>query len=119
MDEQLRVGPPEHNNSVLIYLLFAEPRRVEIVADQGHQHMVSAAQWETICRTMESPLARGAFEAGLTEGINLIGDLCCAELPAADMGENEQPDRRCWVWLPTSVTNPRSFRRACAFGYAD
>ncbi len=88
---QLRVWDTEHNNGVLIYLLFAE-RDVEIVADRGFNTRVSAAQWETICRTMEARFGKGEFEAGLTEGINLIGDLL-REHFAADMGENEQPDR--------------------------
>ena len=88
---KLRVWDTEHNNGVLIYLLFAE-RDVEIVADRGINTRVSAAQWEAICRTMESRFGKGAFEAGLTEGINLIGDLL-REHFAADMGENEQPDR--------------------------
>jgi len=41
---------------------------------------------------MEARFGKGEFEAGLTEGINLIGDLL-REHFAADMGENEQPDR--------------------------
>ncbi len=88
---QLRVWDTEHNNGVLIYRLFAE-RDVEIVADRGFNTRVSAAQWEAICRTMEARFGKGEFEAGLTEGINLIGDLL-REHFAADMGENEQPDR--------------------------
>ncbi len=88
---QLRVWDTEHNNGVLIYLLFAE-RDVEIVADRGFNTRVSAAQWEAICRTMEARFGKGEFEAGLTEGINLIGDLQ-REHFSADMGENEQPDR--------------------------
>lgn len=91
MFAKLRVWDTEHNNGVLIYLLFAE-RDVEIVADRGFNTRVSAAQWEAICRTMEARFGKGEFEAGLTEGINLIGDLL-REHFAADMGENEQPDR--------------------------
>lgn len=88
---QLRVWDTEHNNGVLIYLLFAE-RDVEIVADRGFNNRIAAAQWEAICRTMEARFVKGEFEAGLTEGINTIGDLLREHFPA-DMGENEQSDR--------------------------
>jgi uncharacterized membrane protein len=88
---QLRVWDTEHNNGVLIYLLFAE-RDVEIVADRGFNQRVTAEQWEAICRTMEARFVKGDFEAGLTEGINTIGDLLREHFPA-DMGQNEQADR--------------------------
>lgn len=88
---QLHVWDTEHNNGVLIYLLFAE-RKVEIVADRGFNHYVTTAQWQAICHAMERHFADGAFEAGLVEGINAIGDLQRQHF-AADMGENEQPDR--------------------------
>ncbi len=88
---QLRVWDTEHNNGVLIYLLFAE-RDVEILADRGVNACVTAAQWESICRSMEARFVKGEFEAGLIEGINLIGELL-REHFAADMGKNEQPDR--------------------------
>ena len=88
---QLRVWDTEHNNGVLIYLLFAE-RDVEIVADRGFNTRVTAAQWETICRAMEARFVKSEFEAGLTEGINAIGELL-REHFSAEMGTNELPDR--------------------------
>jgi uncharacterized membrane protein len=88
---QLRVWDTEHNNGVLIYLLFAE-RDVEIVADRGFNKRITPEQWETICRTMEARFVKSDFEAGLTEGINTIGDLLREHFPA-EMGGNEQPDR--------------------------
>jgi uncharacterized membrane protein len=88
---QLHTWDTEHNNGVLIYLLFAE-RDVEIVADRGFNARVTAAQWESICKTMESRFAKNEFEAGITEGINTIGDLL-REHFASDMGRNEQSDR--------------------------
>jgi uncharacterized membrane protein len=87
----MRVWDTEHNNGVLIYLLFAE-RDVEILADRGFNKKVSAAQWEAICKTMEANFREGRFEEGIVEGVNAIGDLL-REYFAADMGKNEQPDR--------------------------
>ena len=88
---QLRVWDTERNNGVLIYLLFAE-RDVEIVADRGFNTRITGAQWEAICRSMEARFVKGEFEAGLTEGVNTIGDLLREHFPA-DMAGNEQPDR--------------------------
>lgn len=88
---QLRVWDTEHNNGVLVYLLFAE-RDVEIVADRGFNHRVSAAQWEAICRMMEAHFMKSEFEVGLTQGIGAIGDVLREHFPA-EMGENEQADR--------------------------
>ena len=88
---QLRVWDTEHNNGVLLYLLFAE-RRVEIVADRGFNKLVTQAQWDAICRALEKHFGNGAFEAGLSEGIAAIGELQ-REYFAADMGPNEQSDR--------------------------
>lgn len=88
---ELRVWDTEHNNGVLIYLLFAE-RDVEIIADRGFNRRITPEQWETLCRSMEARFAKGEFEAGLTEGINAIGDLLRDVFPA-EMAGNEQSDR--------------------------
>jgi uncharacterized membrane protein len=88
---QLHVWDTEHNNGVLIYLLFAE-RDVEIVADRGFNTRVSGEQWETICRMMEAHFVKSEFEVGLTRGISAIGELLREHFPA-DMGKNEQADR--------------------------
>jgi uncharacterized membrane protein len=87
----LRVWDTEHNNGVLIYLLFAE-HDVEILADRGFNDKVSAAQWEAICQLMESNFREGRFDNGLAEGVAAIGDLLRQHFPA-DMGKNEQSDR--------------------------
>jgi uncharacterized membrane protein len=87
----MRVWDTEHNNGVLIYLLFAE-RDVEILADRGFNGKVSAEQWEAICRTMEAHFREGRFDQGTAEGVAAIGDLLRQHF-AADMGKNEQPDR--------------------------
>ncbi len=88
---QLHVWDTEHNNGVLIYLLFAE-KRVEIVADRGLNAAVKQAQWDTICRHMEASFSGGQYERGLADGINAIGGLLREHFPA-DANQNEQPDR--------------------------
>jgi uncharacterized membrane protein len=87
----LRVWDTEHNNGVLIYLLFAE-HDVEILADRGFNGKVSSAQWEAICQLMESNFREGRFDNGLAEGVNAIGELMREYFPA-DINKNEQSDR--------------------------
>ena len=86
----LRVWDTQHNNGVLIYLLFAD-RDVEIVADRGiHQHV--GEDWAAICRRMEQRFGRGEFEAGVLEGIAAVGDHLQRHFPRRQRGPNELPD---------------------------
>lgn len=89
---QLRVWDTEQNNGVLIYLLLAD-RDVEIVADRGLNSLVAAAEWEAICQAMEADFRRGAFEAGVRQGIRSIGELLARHFPPPADNRNELPDR--------------------------
>src|ERR687891_2154184 len=56
----LRIWDTAHNNGVLIYLLLAD-RDVEIVADRGIDAKVGTANWEKICKAMETDFRAGDF----------------------------------------------------------
>lgn len=86
----LRVWDTEHNNGVLIYLLLAD-RDVEIVADRGIHARVSACEWETICREMESEFRRGRFEAGAVGGVRTVTELLARHFPATRFQGDELP----------------------------
>lgn len=64
----LGVWDTEENNGVLIYVLLAD-RDVEIVADRGLNKRITAAEWESVCRSMETHFRNGDFEAGSLAGI--------------------------------------------------
>jgi uncharacterized membrane protein len=87
---QLGVWDTEHNNGVLIYLLWAD-HGVEIVADRGFNGRVSAAEWAAVCRAMELDLARGDCQSAVTLAIRATGDLIALHFPTPD--GNELPDR--------------------------
>ncbi len=90
---ELRVWDTEANNGVLIYLLLAD-RDVEILADRGLDAKVAQGEWESICREMEGSFRRGAFEAGVLEGLAHVDALLRMHFPLAE-GEanpNELPD---------------------------
>lgn len=89
---QLRVWDTEENNGVLIYLLLAD-RDIEIVADRGIHAKVSGAEWEQICRRMESALARGEFEPAILAGIGEVSRLLARYYPPRPGGRNELPDK--------------------------
>jgi uncharacterized membrane protein len=90
----LGVWDTEANNGVLIYLLLAD-RDVEIVADRGYNGKVSAAEWSTVCETMERDLRAGKFEAAAIDGVRETGRLVARHFPAPAGGrdQDELPNR--------------------------
>ena len=68
---KLRVWDTEHNNGVLIYLLFAE-HKIEIVADRGLNARVRDGDWQRIVERMREPLHAGRFEDGLNIAIDEV-----------------------------------------------
>lgn len=89
---QLRVWDTEHNNGVLIYVLFAD-RAVEIVADRGvGGERVAPREWHAVCRQMEAAFKNGQFEQGAVAGVHGIADVLARHAPGLRSGNNEQPD---------------------------
>jgi uncharacterized membrane protein len=89
---ELRVWDTEENNGVLIYLLLAD-HDIEIVADRGINAKVSAAEWEQICRRMESAMARGEFGPAILAGIEEISQLLARYYPPRPGDRNELPNK--------------------------
>ena len=63
----LRVWDTEHNNGVLIYVLHAE-HAVEIVADRGLARCVPQADWDALCRQVETQFRAGRSRCGRAGG---------------------------------------------------
>jgi uncharacterized membrane protein YgcG len=89
---QLRVWDTEENNGVLLYLLLAD-HDIEIVADRGFNTKVTPAEWEQICRGMESALARGEFAQAIIAGIEDVSRLLARYYPPRPGGRNELADK--------------------------
>lgn len=77
---RLRVWDTAANNGVLLYLLLAD-HRIEIVADRGLDHLVSAEQWRGVCQLMEERLRAGEPEAAVLRGIAAVTDLLATHYP--------------------------------------
>jgi uncharacterized membrane protein len=90
---KLRVWDTEHNNGVLIYLLLAE-HRIEVVADRGFNHRVTAAQWDGLAGGMAAAFKSGQVEQGLSAAIDAVGTWMRQHFPLAegDNRRNELPD---------------------------
>ncbi len=88
----LRVWDTKQSNGVLIYLLLAD-RDVEIVADRGFNDKVHQAEWETICRVMETEFRAGNFEGGVLKGVTAVTQLLAKNFPPGGAHRNELPDK--------------------------
>lgn len=88
----LRVWDTEHNNGVLIYVLHAE-HAVEIVADRGLARCVPQADWDAICRQVETQFRAGQHAAGALTAIDGAAQLLERHFPTRSGGRNELPDQ--------------------------
>ncbi len=88
---QLGVWDTEGNNGVLIYVLMAD-HAVEIVADRAIAARIAQADWEAVCREMESHFRAGRFAEGAAAGIAGVGRLLAAHFPGQGSDRDEQPD---------------------------
>ena len=87
----LHVWDTEQNNGVLIYLLLAD-RDVEIVADRGIHSKVGDAQWEAICRSMETACGEGRYSDAVIAGIEAVAEKLALHFPPSGEPRNELPD---------------------------
>jgi len=90
---KLRVWDTEHNNGVLIYLLLVE-HRIEIIADRGLTRRVGPEAWNALLARMRGAFRDGAFEAGLSQAVDEVGEMLAQHFPlrAGELNPNELPD---------------------------
>ncbi|SEQ41304.1 TLP18.3, Psb32 and MOLO-1 founding protein of phosphatase [Solimonas aquatica] len=89
---ELKVWDTEHNNGVLIYVLYAE-RSVEIVADRGvGDARVPAAEWQHCAQRMTTHFAGGDFAGGAVAGVQAVAEVLARYPPARPDVGNELPD---------------------------
>ncbi len=80
------------NNGVLIYVLFAD-REMEIVADRGYAGRVAPAEWEAVCKAMETEFRAARWEHGVIAGIERASAIVGREFPRREGDRDELPDR--------------------------
>lgn len=88
---ELRVWDTEENSGILIYVQLLD-RRVEILADRGIAARVPQAEWDAICREMESSFRGGGWRSGALRAVARAGELLTRHFPAGNSNPNELPD---------------------------
>lgn len=88
----LRVWDTELNNGVLVYVLHAE-HAVEIVADRGLARRVEQAEWDALCRQVETHFRANRFREGSIAAVEGAGRLLEQHFPPRKSGPNELPDQ--------------------------
>ena len=87
----LGVAATREANGILVYVQLVD-RRVEILADHGITALVSAAEWEAICRRMEAAFATKNYRRGMLTAIEHITALLAQHFPATGDNPNELDD---------------------------
>jgi uncharacterized membrane protein len=77
----MRLWDTDARNGVLIHVLAAD-RSVEIVADRGLSQCVSPADWEAVCRLMETHFSGGRYQAGTLLAVDAVATLLARHFPA-------------------------------------
>ncbi|MFZ2269839.1 MAG: TPM domain-containing protein [Azonexus sp.] len=88
---RLGVWDTEENSGVLIYVQLVD-RQVEILADRGIAAKVAHAEWEAICRAMETAFKAADYRQGALAAIRRVGELLAEHFPAGAENPNELPD---------------------------
>lgn len=89
---RLRVWDTEHNNGVLIYVLYAD-HAVEIVADRGVGNgRVDPAEWQVACDRMRAQFRAGRHAEGAIAGIETVADILARHPCGRVDAGNELPD---------------------------
>lgn len=86
------VWDTEDNCGVLVYINLAD-HQVEIVADRGVGRLVSAEEWNAVCKTMTQGFARGDYQASVMAAIGELNGMLCRLYPDDGSTHNQLPDR--------------------------
>lgn len=77
---------------ILIYVQLLD-RRLEILADHGIATCVAQAEWDAICRAVETEFAAGRYANGLHLAVDRATALLARHFPAGDDNPDELANR--------------------------
>lgn len=89
---RLGVWDTADNSGILIYVQLVD-HRVEICADRGITAKVPQADWDALCRGMETAFKAGDYRGGALAAIHRAGELLTEHFPAGEKNPNELPDQ--------------------------
>ncbi len=87
-----RIWDTEENCGVLVYINLAD-HKVEIVADRAIGRLISAREWQAICRTMTRGFAHGAFHDSVLAALDQMHALLQTHFPDDGSRSNQLSDR--------------------------
>ncbi|MFC7517162.1 TPM domain-containing protein [Herbaspirillum sp. GCM10030257] len=88
---QYGVWDTEENCGVLVYINLAD-HQVEIVADRGVGKVISASDWQTVCRTMTEGFARNDYHGSTLAALAQINALLQQHYPDDGSTRNQLSD---------------------------
>ncbi|MFZ2974383.1 MAG: TPM domain-containing protein [Ferribacterium limneticum] len=89
--QSLGVAATREANGILIYVQLVD-HQVEILADRGISAHVPPAEWDAICRRMETAFAADNYQTGMVDAIKRITALLAQHFPATGDNPNELDD---------------------------
>jgi uncharacterized membrane protein len=87
-----RIWDTEENCGVLVYVNLAD-HKVEIVADRGVGRVISARDWQAVCRTMTQGFAQGDFHNSVIAALNQLNALLQEHYPDDGSRRNQLSDK--------------------------
>jgi uncharacterized membrane protein YgcG len=87
-----RIWDTEENCGVLIYVNLAD-HKVEIIADRTVNKLVTASEWQDICRVMTKEFANGRFEESVTAALEKLNGMLQERFPANGDRPNQLSNR--------------------------
>ena len=88
----LRVWDTEHNNGVLLYVLYAD-HAVEIVADRAAARAIPEQEWRAVADTLAGAFRRGDQVEGLLAAVARLDELLAHAFPPGTDNPDELPNR--------------------------
>ncbi len=89
---QLGVWDTAENSGVLIYVQLVD-HSVEIFADRGISAKVPQADWNAVCREMETAFKAADYRGGALAAIHSVGHLLTTHFPGDEENPNELADQ--------------------------
>lgn len=87
--EELDMHETELRNGVLIYVAVSH-RKLAIIGDAGIHQKVGDRFWESIRNTMIERFKSGAFQQGIEEGVQAIGEALSTHFPYDQSGDRDE-----------------------------
>jgi uncharacterized membrane protein len=81
----------QHRTGVLMFFLISE-RKFQIIADEGIHSRVETGTWDNVAANMSSHFREKNFKKGVSEALQIVGNILAQHFPRTDAPANELPN---------------------------